>query len=347
MTWRIISFGPLLTAPLLFAQYQAPESVEYDEAADRYLVSNLQSASIRARAQDGTVSLFAGPLPNAPYGLEILDGVVYACMGSGLRGYDLASGQEVFDLSLGAQFPNGITTDGSMLYVTDFHTNSRRIYKVDPQAGTFSLLVSNTGWQPNGIVWDPVGERLVVVFWGTNTPVRSYDRVTGMESVLLSDTGLGNCDGITIDCDGNFLISSWLPAAITRFEPTFTQPGVDLNVPGVTNPADIDFDPVNERVCIPNTANSTVVLHAVNCVTSVSQTPSTETLRVIPQPVVDRFIVEGLREAEPYVLAGLDGRILQEGMLHPGMPVFLPASLPKVMMLRLPGSGMVSRLMRD
>ncbi len=95
----------------------------------------------------------------------------------------------------------------------------------------FDRLVSNTVFTPNGIVYDPAQDRLVVVAWGANAAITEVDKETGVMSTLTT-TALTNIDGITIDCNGNFLVASWTPAAITRFESTFTQPGVTVSTAG-------------------------------------------------------------------------------------------------------------------
>src|SRR5690606_15501437 len=183
-------------------------------------------------------------LPDAPYGLEIMGEVLYACMGDGIRGYSLSTGEEEYERDLDASFPNGITTDGEFLYVTDFGTD--RILKVDPIDDSHSTLVADTEGTPNGIVFDPTGDRLVVVFWGSNAPIKEVDRNTGEMNVLVANTGLGNIDGITIDCNGNFLTASWSPSQITIWDQDFLGSGIELAIPGIGNPADIDFDLVND-----------------------------------------------------------------------------------------------------
>src|SRR5690606_6097157 len=107
---------------------------------------------IKVLLYDGTVSEFATGLPDEPYGLEIMGEVHYACMGDGIRGFSLSTGEEVYERDLGASFPTGITTDGEFLYVTDF--SSQSIIKVDPIGDSHSTLVADTEGTPNGIVFD-------------------------------------------------------------------------------------------------------------------------------------------------------------------------------------------------
>src|SRR5262245_58624544 len=79
----------LATSPR--AQYAGPESVEYDAANDRYLVSNTDDGTVKQRDQAGTVTPFATVSP-APYGLEIMGDTVFACSGGSVKGYLLSDG---------------------------------------------------------------------------------------------------------------------------------------------------------------------------------------------------------------------------------------------------------------
>lgn len=296
------------------AQFSNPESVEYDPLGDRYFVSNTGSHLIRSRDQMGAVTTFVN-VGAAPYGLEVLNGVLYACVGGGIKGYSMEDASLQFEISLGGSFMNGITTDGEFLYATDF--SAGRIYKVDVTAASSSVLVSNTNGTPNGIVWDPIGERLVVVFWGNNAAIKAFDRTTGASQTLVANTGLGNIDGVTIDCLGNFLVASWSPDRITRFEPTFTSAGVDLGVSGLNNPADIDFDEVNQRVCIPNSGSNSITLAAVeDCSVGLSER-RTYITRVHPNPTDGLVRFEpAFKTAEPFMVLDAQGRLQATGTLR-------------------------------
>lgn len=303
----------LLISSTTQAQYNGPESVEYDPVGDRYFVSNTQSQTIKARAQDGTVSTFAN-VGAAPYGLEIMADTLYACVGGRVKGYALANASQVFDLDLGAGFLNGITTDGEHLYCTDFSTG--RVYKVNPQTTSFEVLVATTNGTPNGIVWDPTGQRLVVVFWGANAPIKAFDRNSGVATTLVANSGVGSIDGVTIDCHGNFLVASWNPARITRFDPAFATPGVNTGIAPLSNPADIDFDTVHARVCIPNSGSNSVLLAEVDCATGIAQMRR-YTTRVYPNPTpgLVRFDPP-MAQAEPYLVLDVRGRLQATGTLR-------------------------------
>lgn len=313
---RILALSLVLAPFALAAQYNGPESVEYDAAGDRYFISNTGNGIIKQRDQAGVVTDFASVSP-APYGIEIMGDALYACNGGSVKGYALSNGMQVFNRSLGGSFLNGITTDGAFLYVTDF--SAMRIYKVDPIANSHSTLVSNTLGTPNGIVHVPGTDMLLVAFWGSNAPVKAFHRTTG---ALISSvaTSLMNIDGITLDCYGRVLLASWSPDRITAFDwgaspPVFT----DLMVPGMNNPADIDFDAVHNRICIPNTATNSVTLFDLDCSMGLVETELHEPLRAVPNPATDLLRIEpALDRDEAYILLDARGLLVGGGSLRQG-----------------------------
>ncbi|MCB0769961.1 MAG: hypothetical protein KDC00_06100 [Flavobacteriales bacterium] len=311
-TWAVVMLVAHATATA--GQYQGPESVEYDPDGDRYFVSNTGSNSIKQQDQSGVVTDFVTVNP-APYGLELMGDTLFACSGGSVKGYATSDGTLVFNRSLGGSFLNGITTDGTHLYVTDF--SASRIYKVDVANNTHSTLVANTAGTPNGIVWDPAGERLVVVFWGNNAPIKAFDRVTGASTTLVAGTGLSNIDGVTIDCFGNFLVASWSPDRITGLPPDFASAGTSIGVPGLNNPADIDFDEVNGRVCIPNSGNNTVTLFEIDCTTSIVERAA-RTVQSIPNPTTGLVKLDPpLNSVEPYMVFDARGLLVAGGTAQP------------------------------
>ncbi len=339
------AFSLIILSQTLLAQFNGPESVEYDPVGDRYLVSNTQTSTIKVLDQEGDVTDLATGLPNAPYGLEIMGDVLYACMGSGVRGYSLATGEEVYYRNINAQFPNGITTDGTHLYITGFQ--GQHIIKVDPVADSHTTLVANTNGTPNGIVYDPVEDRLVVVFWGSNAPIKAFDKVTGEATTLVANTSLGSIDGVTIDCHGNFITASWNPVRITRWEPSFTQPGVNMNVAGLGNPADIDYDQVNDRICIPNSSLNTVILHEVDCSTGIQQREETP-LMVIPNPVQDKVHVQpAFASVQPYIILDARGLLIGGGNLRPNALIDLSMLRSGTYILHFTSANRQVRLIKE
>jgi DNA-binding beta-propeller fold protein YncE len=305
-----------------FAQYSGPESVEYDPIHDRYLVSNTGSSSIVQRDLQGVVTPFITGLSSAPYGLEVQGDTLFACMGGGVRGFLLSNGQQVFNLSLGASFANGITSDGTYLYVTDFSAGV--VFRVDVNAGTSSTWLT-TGGQPNGIVYDQLEDRLLVVFWGGNAAIKAYDRATAQLEASLN-TGLTNIDGVAVDCLGLVYVASWSPDQVTlidQFLASVTGPWIT----GLNNPADIDFDAVHGRLCIPNSGNNTVTISALQeCSVGIPADQEFKTLTAVPNPTNGHVRLElDLRASEPFLVYDSRMAMIASGTLTPNGVIDLSA----------------------
>lgn len=314
----IPAFSALLVWSASSAQYAGPESVEYDPVGDRYFVSCTDDGTIVQRAQDGSISPFVAGIAGAPHGLEIKGDTLFANIGNEMRGYSLADGEEVFMLDLGGTFLNGLTTDGHFLYAADF--TQKKIFKVDPDAGTFTTLVASTVQTPNGIVYDPGLDRLWVGCWGNGARIKSYDRNTG-DQLSTFTTQLGNIDGIVLDCEGRILVSSWSPNRISRFENTFTETPETIQSAGLSSPADIDFDAAHAVVCVPNAGTNTVVLPEVpGCSTGVFNVPGYQTVNAVPNPT-DGLVQLAMEftETQPYVLYSERGLLVASGSLKPRM----------------------------
>lgn len=234
--------------------YSAPESVEWDEINNRWLIGNNGNGKVYARTLGGTLTEFCTGMSAGPHGIEILGDVLYCCDGGYIRGYNLSTGGNVFNLNLSASFLNGLTTDGdSILYATDF--SAKKIFKINVFTSAFSTIVSGLVKSPNGILYEGAANRLVFVNWGSSAPIMAVDLATNATSTLLS-TSLGNCDGITKDSYGNYYVTAWSNNKLNKFVPALT--GTSTIVPGtLSSPADIDckFCTV-DTVGIPNSSSN-------------------------------------------------------------------------------------------
>jgi hypothetical protein len=343
---RHLLIVPLLAGCVGNAQYNGPESVEYDPVGDRYFVSCTGSNSIKQRAHDGTVTDFVTGISEAPYGIELKGDTLFACVGGNIKGYLTSSGAEVFDLDLSAVFLNGLACDGHFLYATDF--NDYVILKVDPDQGSFNTLVPSTAQKPNGIVYDPALNKLWVAFWGSGARIRSYDRDSGAELSSYT-TSLTNIDGITLDCNGNILVASWSPARITRFEPTFTQPAETVISSGLNNPADIAMDAQHGLVCIPNAGNNTVVLPELpGCENGVPDELSYRTINAFPNPTDGLVRVDlALEKPEPFMVLTKTGLLVASGTLKQGGLLNISSLAAGTYLFDFPGLKRYVRVVKD
>ncbi|MFT4536379.1 MAG: hypothetical protein ACJA1A_003120 [Saprospiraceae bacterium] len=239
--------------------YTAAESVEWDPINEQWLVSN----GINIIADDGLGNKSVFSSEGTSYGLEVIGKVLYGLTGSKLKAIDLITKETLFELEIdGAGFLNGLTNDGeSTLYATDF--SNREIYKVDVSnmnQPTYEKYISNTIETPNGILYDGENNRLLYVTWQSNAKIKAIDLTTKIITTAVN-TNLNNIDGIDEDTEGNFYISSWSPAQITKFNHDFTTSEV-INTPTLNKPADIGFDKDNMVLGIP--MGSSVIFVSLN-----------------------------------------------------------------------------------
>lgn len=231
------------------------ESVEYDPVNNRYLASS-DGTSIVSIAPDGALSHFGSGLV-ADYGMEIVGNTLFAIAGTRIKGYDLTSATVVINLNIpGALFLNGLATNGSdRLWATDF--NGYDIYEVDItdiSSPSFAMVADQsdigTSNKPNGIVHDGANNRVIFVNWGSNAPIKAMDLTSYNVTTLIANTGLSNIDGIARDGQGNWYVSSWTPARITRYASDFST-SETITVPGINNPADICYSLATDTLAIP------------------------------------------------------------------------------------------------
>lgn len=237
------------------------EAVEYDSSSNRWFVSNGGTTMLFTYDAGENWDYFGSA--NATHGMEVVGNYLYAINSNVITCYDLYSGNTVStEIVMGAGFLNGMGSHGNTLVVSDFSTG--RIIQVDitdPFEMVASTLVASTGTIPNGVVIDTDGSRAVVVNWGGNTDILGIDIASGEVTTLVNGTGLGNCDGIDVDSDGNYYVSSWSPARITKFSPDFSNDEIVVSS-GLSNPADISYAMELDTLAVANSGNNQVTFHS-------------------------------------------------------------------------------------
>ena len=260
--------GCLLAMASASAQsLSGPESIDFDAAHDRHLISNRSAGQILARAPGGSLSLFTDD-PGSPAGIEIVGDLVFVADGSRIRGYRLSDAVRVVDYQIsGATFLNGLSSNGSdRLWVTDF--SNGRLHEVDisdPGSVSHSTPLPAIGFTPNGLWFDPVLDRLLIVSWGSSARIFSW-RSGENSASLLATSATSNFDGVVVDCDGVTYVSSWGSQAILSVQPplgpgstfeTFASP--------LSNPADLGYAESLGEIASANAGNSTVSFHLTPC----------------------------------------------------------------------------------
>ena len=301
------------------------ESVEYDSANHRWLASN--GSSVISVDGNGDEVDYFGSDPEADYGMEVMNDVLYTIVGSSVRGYALADGAQVFNVTVaGADFLNGMASNcDHTLWITDFGT--KKIHEIDVTTEEVTEVVSNTTTTPNGIVYDEANNRLVFVNWGSSSKIKAVSLSDYAVTTIITSE-LGNCDGIDNDLNGNFYVSSWSPTRITRFSNEFAMDEI-ITAPGISQPADIAYAEEIDSLGIANAGNSSITFVGFSP-TSVNEIESNLSLRVFPNPVTEQSVIEfQLTQSGRMKLEILDATGRQIKIL---IDETLPATYQKILM---------------
>jgi hypothetical protein len=307
------------------------ESVEYDPINGRFLASN--GSSIIHVDGDGNEVAFMGSA-DAEYGMEVMNGLLYAIVGNTIFGYDLTSGDVVNSVTIsGAAFLNGMASDGvDRLWVTDF--SAKKIYEINCSNianPTSTLIVTNTVTTPNGICFDGANSRLVFVNWGSSAKIKAVSLPDYTVTTIVDNAGVGNIDGIDHDNEGNFYTASWTPNRITKWSSEFTIDEI-ITVSGLSSPADICYAPENDTLAIPNSGNSTIKYVGFGGVSVLENAAGADYFVCYPNPMTESSIVSfELKESAHVRLRLLDmtGKIIFSA-LDENMPAAKHRVVPQV-----------------
>ena len=212
--------------------FSVPESVVFDDANQRLIVSNIVGEATEADG-NGTLSLVGldGAILeaawvsglDAPKGSAIVDGKLYVADLSNLRIVDLASGALETVAVEGATFLNDVTADSTgTVYVTDTFAN--RIYRYAD--GVAELFVEDAALQsPNGILAD--GGALIVASFGTLAEkpedmvpggLVSVDIASKAVAPIAGSTSVGFLDGI-VKIGDRYILSDFFGGKILAVTP--------------------------------------------------------------------------------------------------------------------------------
>jgi hypothetical protein len=255
-----------------------PESVLYDEANDRYLVSNINGKPDEAD-NNGYISeispegkmikekFIAGGVGkvklDAPKGTGISGGVLYVSDITLVRLFDLKTGAPKGEIRVpGATFLNDIAVakDGR-IFVSDSGiksgaagfepTGTDAVYAID-KGKLKTIAKSRDLGGPNGLL--AVENGVLVATFGSNELYRLDDKGDKRDGTKLPEGGL---DGIAQAGD-SLLVSSWKGSAVYRG----TLGGsFELVLGELKGPADIGFDSKRKRVLVPRFLENAVEVY--------------------------------------------------------------------------------------
>ncbi len=266
------------TAVVKYTGLATPESVLYDADNDRYIVSNINGKPLEAD-NNGFISVLApdGGVTtlkwieggknkvklNAPKGLALVKGVLYAADINTVRMFDAKTGAPKGDIPIpGSTFLNDLASgpDGKV-YVSDSGlkqgasgfepTGTDAVYVIE-KGHAKALAKGKDLGAPNGLLVTDKG--VVVVTFGSG------------EVYLLDDKGKkqdvakppqGTLDGV-IALGDSLVVTSWAGSAL--YKGKLGGPFEEV-LGGQKSPADIGYDTKRSRVLIPHFLEDTVEVY--------------------------------------------------------------------------------------
>ena len=265
--------------PITISQnLQTPESVLYDAAGDRYLVSNVNGSpngvdnnGYISRVNPDTLQMDAkwieggkpGVTLNAPKGMAVAADILYVADITTVRKFDRKTGAPKGEIKIpGSSFLNDLASDGPSVYVSDSGLKAGAGGSFEP-TGTDAVwkIVGNKAQKiasgpdlkrPNGV--NVVNGKVWVVTFGAD---ELYQLDNGKKTNVAT-LPKGSLDGLVHLDDGSFVISSWDGKAIYRGPQSgpFTAVLENINAP-----ADIGYDAKRQRLLVPHFMDSIVTIH--------------------------------------------------------------------------------------
>ncbi len=258
--------------------FSTPESVLHDEAADLYLVSNINGTPtekdgngfISRVEPDGSVAELKwidGEAPDvtlhAPKGMAIANGNLYVADIDCLRSFNQASGEPTGEICVdGATFLNDVAAalDGSVLFTdsgldpTFAPSGADAVYRL-AGAEVLTVLAHPGLGAPNGIV--DTSDGILVVTFMSGEVFRIRPSVAPTPIVAPSEMQL---DGIVELPDGRVLMSSWGDSCVHELAPSGEAQCI---ISDVAAPADIGTDAGRNRVLIPLFNDNAVLIRSI------------------------------------------------------------------------------------
>lgn len=272
---------PPAPAPLLrVSGFATPEGVVYDEANDRYLVSNINgkptdkdnNGFIAVVSPEGKVvsekwiaGSQGGVTLHAPKGMAIDQGVLYVSDIDVVRTFDIKTGAGKGDIEIqGASFLNDVAADTAAhrIYVSDSGmkagkegfdgTGTDGVWVLEGKSAKSFYGNKDLG-RPNGL-WVQ-GKDLYVNFFGS-ADIAKLDAKKGKLEATAAPAGGG--DGLYVAADGTIWSSSWGGNAIYKGKlgAAFT-PAVQ----NVSAAADFAYDAKRKRLVVPRFMDNAVEIY--------------------------------------------------------------------------------------
>jgi DNA-binding beta-propeller fold protein YncE len=270
----IVIVNPLC-AQITVTELQSPYSFVHDPLDKGYFISSVNGEAENADNNGFITKLDPnGKLLNlkfiqggkddvtlhAPKGMAVVEHVLYVADLDTLRGFDTTTGKPVLTLTIRSSTASqseppqasltDVTFDGKgHLYCSDQKANT--IYRVDPAAQTFSVLVTDRALAgPSGLVVHPKSGQIIAVSWdkGKISEISPDGVVTELFSNGFFSNRFQNLRGVDFDRWGNMYVSDFTTGKVWRMS---WDKRFQVIAEFLPSPGDLSIDRANNLILVP------------------------------------------------------------------------------------------------
>jgi hypothetical protein len=302
-----------------------PDDIVFDEKYNRYLIGNWAGNMIVALDSNGNQTVFKTNIPYC-HGMELFGDTLYAASASQILGININNALTIKNITVpGSARLGHITLDtiNNILYASDWYV--KKIYKVNINTSTTSVLVNSGIEIPGGVLFDGNHNRIVLLIFDSNTPIKAVNPSSGQVTNITSE-GYDNLDAITRDKYGCIYVSSFTLGIIYRFDSTFTAQPTLIST-GHNGPSGFGYNSRDHILGVTNYNSNSYslinlpVISVKNISGSVNQfmlfqnypnpfNSSTNINFHISEPTHVKLVI--------YNISGKEVAVLLEGKLYPG-----------------------------
>ncbi len=246
----------------------APESVIFDEARNRYLVSNSPRGEIVIVDSLGSQSFFVQLDEGTSEGLFISGDTLWEAASTPNRiiAYDLKTGDSLLAIldTLDGNFFDSIALDTSgnaYVAVSIGYSNQDAgwIFKCQLSDSSWSIFADAGIRFPQAMRFIPEDNSLIVSSAAVDPARIAKINIADSSVANLSESSLDIImDGITFDNFGNTYVSSWGYNAVFRYDSYFTEPP-EMIADGFNGPTSLYYNRRDNILAVPDINNNRVV----------------------------------------------------------------------------------------
>jgi hypothetical protein len=283
-----------------------PEHIAWDPLNQRYLVTNYGNGTVVSIDQAGVQQTLLRGLTQC-MGIHIQDTVLMVSFGKKIRFFDLNTLRQFREVTLNAStWLDGMITDNQRnAYAVE---SGGKIFKINLDTFEATTIVSSGIPQyAQDLAFDPVNNRLIVVAWEINSPIKAVN-LSNNSVTTIKTTQLGNFDGVVRDSLGNLYVSCHRDGGkVYRFDRSFEQ-APSVVATGLLTPAGLCLNEQDNILAVPNfDGNSVSYIRGVYTGIELNDPPAAFHYRMYG----NELLIESPEPCRSVVFTSLDGRVVR------------------------------------